>query len=55
MKWSVLDQSPSSAGSTQDAAIRDSIALALAQRCDVLGYELFAEAFRLVSVAGKTK
>jgi hypothetical protein len=29
MKWSVLDQSPSSAGSTQDAAIRESIALAL--------------------------
>jgi luciferase family oxidoreductase group 1 len=39
MKWSVLDQSPASAGSTQDAAIRES--LALAQYCDMLGYERF--------------
>jgi luciferase family oxidoreductase group 1 len=39
MKWSVLDQSPSSAGSTQDAAIRESIALA--QHCDALGYERY--------------
>jgi luciferase family oxidoreductase group 1 len=36
MNWSVLDQSPSSAGSTQDVAIRESIALA--QHCDQLGY-----------------
>ena len=36
MRWSVLDQSPHSEGSTQDAAIRDS--LALAQHCDALGY-----------------
>jgi luciferase family oxidoreductase group 1 len=36
MKWSVLDQSPTSAGKTQDAAIRESIALA--QLCDELGY-----------------
>jgi luciferase family oxidoreductase group 1 len=39
MKWSVLDQSPSSAGTPQDAAIRDSIALA--QHCDMLGYERY--------------
>ena len=39
MKWSVLDQSPTSAGSPQDLAIRDSIALA--QHCDELGYERF--------------
>jgi luciferase family oxidoreductase group 1 len=39
MKWSVLDQSPSAAGSTQDVAIRESIALA--QHCDVLGYERY--------------
>jgi luciferase family oxidoreductase group 1 len=39
MKWSVLDQSPTSAGSAQDAAIRES--LALAQHCDELGYERF--------------
>src|SRR5271157_5946888 len=39
MKWSVLDQSPSSAGSTQGAAIRESIALA--QLCDDLGYERY--------------
>ena len=39
MKWSVLDQSPSSAGSSQDVAIRESIALA--QLCDALGYERY--------------
>src|SRR5271166_6181793 len=39
MKWSVLDQSPASAGSTQDAAIRES--LLLASRCDALGYHRF--------------
>jgi len=39
MKWSVLDQSPSSAGSMQDVAIRESIALA--QHCDALGYERY--------------
>jgi luciferase family oxidoreductase group 1 len=39
MKWSVLDQSPFSAGSTQGAAIRESIALA--QHCDELGYERY--------------
>jgi len=39
MKWSVLDQSPHSAGSPQDLAIRESIALA--QLCDELGYERY--------------
>lgn len=39
MKWSVLDQSPHSAGSPQDLAIRESIALA--QLCDDLGYERY--------------
>jgi luciferase family oxidoreductase group 1 len=39
MKWSVLDQSPSSAGSAQDVAIRESITLA--QHCDALGYERY--------------
>ena len=39
MKWSVLDQSPHSAGSSQDSAIRESIALA--QLCDRLGYERY--------------
>lgn len=39
MKWSVLDQSPASAGSSQDAAIRDS--LALASLCDALGFHRF--------------
>ena len=39
MKWSVLDQSPASAGSTQDTAIRDS--LLLASRCDALGFHRF--------------
>jgi alkanesulfonate monooxygenase SsuD/methylene tetrahydromethanopterin reductase-like flavin-dependent oxidoreductase (luciferase family) len=39
MKWSVLDQSPFSAGGTQGAAIRESIAPA--QHCDKLGYERY--------------
>jgi luciferase family oxidoreductase group 1 len=39
MKWSVLDQSPTSAGSSQDVAIRDSIALA--QQCDGLRYQRY--------------
>ncbi len=39
MKWSVLDQSPASAGSTQDVAIRES--LRLAQCCDRWGYHRF--------------
>ncbi len=39
MKWSVLDQSPASLGSTQDVAIRDSITLA--QDCDAAGYARF--------------
>src|ERR1700691_2611139 len=39
MKWSVLDQSPASAGSTEHKAIRDS--LILAQDCDSLGSERF--------------
>jgi alkanesulfonate monooxygenase SsuD/methylene tetrahydromethanopterin reductase-like flavin-dependent oxidoreductase (luciferase family) len=39
MKWSVLDQSPHSAGSPQDSAIRASIELA--QLCDELGYERY--------------
>src|ERR1700742_3448211 len=39
MKSSVLDQSSSSAGSSQDVAIRESIALA--QQCDALGYERY--------------
>ena len=39
MKWSVLDQSPASSGSTQDVAIRES--LLLAQACDSWGYHRF--------------
>jgi luciferase family oxidoreductase group 1 len=39
MKWSVLDQSPASAGSSQDLAIRESLRLALC--CDALGYNRF--------------
>jgi luciferase family oxidoreductase group 1 len=39
MKWSVLDQSPASAGSPQDLAIRES--LRLAGYCDALGYHRF--------------
>src|SRR5580658_5802544 len=52
MKWSVLDQSPTSAGSSESAAIRHS--LQLAQDCDRLGYERYwlSEHHNLVSVAG---
>jgi luciferase family oxidoreductase group 1 len=39
MKLSVLDQSTSAKGSTQDLAIRESIALA--QHCDTLGYHRY--------------
>ena len=39
MKWSVLDQSTAAEGSTQDAAIRES--LALARLCDRLGYHRY--------------
>jgi len=39
MKWSVLDQSTAAEGSTQDAAIRESIALA--RLCDTLGYHRY--------------
>lgn len=39
MRLSVLDQSPASQGCTQDVAIRESIALA--QRCDALGYHRY--------------
>ena len=52
MKWSVLDQSPTSVGSSQDAAIRDSVALA--QHCDALGYERYwvSEHHNSVSIVG---
>ena len=39
MRMSVLDQSPAAQGCTQDVAIRES--LALAQRCDELGYHRY--------------
>src|SRR5450759_5923377 len=39
MRWSVLDQSTAAEGSTQDAAIRES--LALARLCDTLGYHRY--------------
>ncbi|MEO8485713.1 MAG: LLM class flavin-dependent oxidoreductase [Betaproteobacteria bacterium] len=39
MKLSVLDQSPSAEGDTQDAAIRQS--LALARACDAMGYHRY--------------
>jgi luciferase family oxidoreductase group 1 len=39
MQWSVLDQSPASAGSTQAAALRAS--LELAQHCERLGFNRF--------------
>src|SRR6202158_2480687 len=39
MRWSVLDQSTAAEGSTQDAAIRES--LALARLCDALGYHRY--------------
>jgi luciferase family oxidoreductase group 1 len=52
MKWSVLDQSPTSAGSSESAAIRHS--LQLAKDCDRLGYERYwlSEHHNLASVAG---
>lgn len=52
MKWSVLDQSPVSGGSGEDAAIRAS--LLLARDCDRLGYERYwlSEHHNLASVAG---
>jgi luciferase family oxidoreductase group 1 len=52
MKWSVLDQSPSSAGNAQDVAIRESIALA--QQCDALGYERYwvSEHHNTASIVG---
>jgi len=52
MKWSVLDQSPASAGSPEDAAIRDS--LVLARDCDALGYERFwvSEHHNAASIVG---
>jgi luciferase family oxidoreductase group 1 len=52
MKWSVLDQSPASAGSGEDLAIRNSIELA--QDCDRLGYERFwlSEHHNAASVVG---
>jgi luciferase family oxidoreductase group 1 len=52
MKWSVLDQSPASAGSGEDAAIRAS--LLLARDCDRLGYERYwlSEHHNMASVAG---
>lgn len=39
MKWSVLDQSTAAEGSTQDTAIRET--LALARLCDSLGYHRY--------------
>ena len=39
MKWSVLDQSPTPEGRTQDLAIGES--LALARLCDELGYHRY--------------
>jgi len=52
MKWSVLDQSPASAGSGEDAAIRNSLDLAL--DCERLGYERFwvSEHHNAASVVG---
>ncbi len=52
MKLSVLDQSPASAGSTQDAAVRES--LKLARACDALGYHRFwvSEHHNTASLAG---
>jgi len=52
MKWSVLDQSPASAGRLEEAAIRDS--LVLAQDCDALGYERFwvSEHHNAASIVG---
>ncbi len=39
MKWSILDRSPARQGSGEDAAIRDS--LALARLCDRLDYHRY--------------
>src|ERR1700694_5533910 len=52
MKWSVLDQSTAAEGSTQDAAIRES--LALARLCDALGYHRYwvSEHHKSESVVG---
>lgn len=52
MKWSVLDQSPASAGSSEETAIRDS--LRLAQDCDALGYERYwvSEHHNAASIVG---
>ena len=52
MKYSVLDQSPTSAGFGEGEAIRNS--LELARDCDQLGYERYwlSEHHNLVSVAG---
>jgi luciferase family oxidoreductase group 1 len=52
VKWSVLDQSPASAGSGEDVAIRNS--LLLAQDCDALGYERFwvSEHHNAASIVG---
>jgi luciferase family oxidoreductase group 1 len=52
MQWSVLDQSPASAGSSEESAIRNS--LLLAQDCDRLGYRRFwlSEHHNAASVVG---
>ena len=52
MRWSVLDQSPTSAGFSEETAIRNS--LELARDCDRLGYERYwlSEHHNLASVAG---
>jgi luciferase family oxidoreductase group 1 len=52
MKWSVLDQSPASAGRSEETAIRDS--LALARDCDSLGYERYwlSEHHNAASIVG---
>ncbi len=52
MKWSVLDQSPVSQGCTEDAAIRESLALALL--CDRLGFHRYwlSEHHNSVALAG---
>jgi alkanesulfonate monooxygenase SsuD/methylene tetrahydromethanopterin reductase-like flavin-dependent oxidoreductase (luciferase family) len=52
MKWSVLDQSPASAGRPEETAIRDS--LTLARDCDSLGYERYrvSEHHNAASIVG---
>jgi luciferase family oxidoreductase group 1 len=52
MKWSVLDQSPASAGSPEETAIRDS--LLLARDCDALGFERYwvSEHHNAASIVG---